>query len=89
MGPDVMFIFFVLLLLLIYIFIFFFWGGGGGGGGGCWGKGGGGGGVGGGGGGVEGQIFILIPKLVVLERIESLGLTYTANGKRQVESFSK
>ena len=39
--------------------------------------------------GVKGQIFILIPNLVVLERIESLGLTYTANGKRQVESFSK
>ena len=76
MGPDVMFIFFVLLLLLIYIFIFF-WGGGRKVGfvGAKW--------------GVEGQIFILIPKLVVLERIESLGLTYTANGKRQVESFSK
>ena len=65
------------MLLLIYIFIFFF-GGGGEEGGVCWGK------VGG-----RGQIFILIPKLVVLERIESLGLTYTANGKRQVESFSK
>ena len=75
MGPDVMFIFFVLLLLLL----FFFFGGGGGGKmgfvGAKW--------------GVEGQIFILIPKLVVLERIESLRLTYTANGKRQVENLSK
>ena len=62
MGPDVMFIFFV-LLLLIYIYIYiFFWGGGGGGEeggfvGAKW--------------GVEGQIFILIPKLVVLERIDN------------------
>ena len=74
MGPDVMFIFFVLLLLLL----FFFAGGGGrkmGFVGAKW--------------GVEGQIFILIPKLVVLERIESLRLTYTANGKRQVENLSK
>ena len=39
--------------------------------------------------GVEGQIFILIPKLLVLERIKSLSFTYTANGKRQVENFSK
>ena len=39
--------------------------------------------------GVEGQIFILTLKLVVLERIESLRLTYTANGKRQVENLSK
>ena len=39
--------------------------------------------------GVEGQIFILIPQLVILERIESLSFTYTANGKRQVENFSK
>ena len=39
--------------------------------------------------GVERQIFILIPQLVILERIESLRLTYTANGKRQVENFSK
>ena len=61
MGPDVMFIFFVLLLLLIYIYIYFFLGGGGGKEGGFvganW--------------GVEGQIFILIPKLVVLERIDN------------------
>ena len=61
MGPDVMFIFFVLLLLLIYIYIYFFFGGGGGEEGGFvgakW--------------GVEGQIFILIPKLVVPERIDN------------------
>ena len=60
MGPDVMFIFFVLLLLLIYIYIYiFFLGGGEEGGfvGAKW--------------GVEGQIFILIPKLVVLERIDN------------------
>ena len=65
MGPDVMFIFFVLLLLLlIYIYIYIFFLGGGGGGGGA-------GGFVGAKWGVEGQIFILIPKLVVLERIDN------------------
>ena len=57
MGPDVMFIFFVLLLLLIYIYIYIYIFFGFGFVGSKW--------------GVEGQIFILIPKLVVLERIDN------------------
>ena len=69
MGPDVMFIIFFVLLLLLFCFVFVFFFFGGGGGG-RW--------------GLLGQIFILIPKLVLLERIESLNFTYTANVKLRI-----